>query len=92
MKARTEGAMVQRHSFLTSVLGGGEWLASNPGRLSPAATEQKDEWSSEPISALWRRGNSNAFAGNRTPVRPARRLITTPNTTMTSVKTYATKE
>jgi hypothetical protein len=29
------GLEVSLHAFLTSVLDGGEWLASRPGRLAP---------------------------------------------------------
>jgi hypothetical protein len=32
------GADVQSHIFLTSVLAGGEWSASRPGRFSPGET------------------------------------------------------
>lgn len=89
MTACTEGAKLQLRSFLTSEIDGGELLDPNPGRLPPAANEEEDEWASEPISTLWRTEKSTAPAGNRTPVRPARSLITAPNTTMTSVKACA---
>jgi len=51
MKACTEGAKVQLHSFFTSVLDGREWLDPNPGRLPPTANEYDDKWASEHI---WR--------------------------------------
>ena len=47
------------HSFLTSVLDGGEWSISCPaalclGKQPLAHTEQKAEWTPEAVWAFWR--------------------------------------
>jgi len=35
---------VQLHAFLTSVLDGGEWLVSRPGRFTPWVKAPGSEW------------------------------------------------
>jgi hypothetical protein len=41
------GVEVQRHTFLTSAVGGGEWLASSPDHFNP------EERSPVPIGQEW---------------------------------------
>jgi len=58
------GAEVYIHSFLISVLDGGEWSASRPGRFAlppgkehPVPTGEEAGWAPEPIWTWWRREN-----------------------------------
>jgi hypothetical protein len=58
--------------FLTSVLDGGEWSASRPGRFtsaerSPVPNEQEAGWAPDPVWTLWSRETFLAPSGNRTP-------------------------
>jgi hypothetical protein len=39
-----EGLRVQLHAFLTSALGGGEWLASRPDRFTPGERAYRIRW------------------------------------------------
>jgi hypothetical protein len=52
------GVEVQLHAFLTSALGGGEWLASRPGRFTfdvrlQVPIGQKAGWAAVPVNTTY---------------------------------------
>jgi hypothetical protein len=61
------------YSFLTSVLEGGEWSASRPGRALPPGKEppvgivQEVGWAPEPVWTQRLEEKSSASVGDRTP-------------------------
>ena len=75
------GADVQFYSFLTSVLDGGEWLASRPrplypGERIPVSTEYKGG-GGDPVRVwtFWRREKYLVPTGIRAPDRSARSVV-----------------
>jgi hypothetical protein len=55
------GVDVQFHVFLTSILVGGEWIASWPGKEPPAG------WNPGPVWTIWRSKILDPTK-NRTPI------------------------
>jgi hypothetical protein len=69
--------------FLTSVLYGGEWSASRPGRLTPVERAPGTHWTGDWVGSraglwtLWSREKSLTLARNQTPdVQPVARRYT----------------
>jgi hypothetical protein len=62
------------YSYLTSVLDGGEWSASRPGRALPPGKEpqvpivQEAGWTPEPVWTQGLEEKSSATVGDRTPI------------------------
>jgi hypothetical protein len=60
---------VELHTFVSSVLDGGELhalAAFPPAREPPVSTGQKPEWALEPLQMLWRREKSLSSTGIET--------------------------
>jgi hypothetical protein len=70
-------------SGIEAALGGGEWSASRPCRLTlrkyaPVPTGYEAGWASEPVWTIWRRVKSVAATGYRTPAPRWSSLIIVP--------------
>jgi hypothetical protein len=89
-RSHKNGAEVQLYSFLTSVLDGGEWLASRPWPLYPreripVTTEYKGRGTQWGYGRFGRREKYLAPTGIRNPDRSARSVVSNGHFVFTTV-------
>ena len=70
---RHTGGNVKFHSFITSELGGGEWINSRPGRFNFGKEPQYPLIL--PVWTFWRENKTLVPTGIQIPDRPARSLV-----------------
>lgn len=85
LRRRAHRGQPRLHSFITSAVYAGTWIATRPGRFTsldkaPVPTESETAWAPEPVWTVYEREQSLDPTGNESPDRPVRSFVSIPTT------------